>query len=427
MSLRYVWSTWNVASVTTFSEKRATSYTTLGIPNGATFYEKLTVNSATGAISVSSSITESTYGTIPSYCYYKNGSTYYWVIYDTYDSSTSQYVYKGYKVTAKSTTTYTKGSAQYENVSSNIDSTYPENDYVGERWYVLQGSDTIAPDSVTYEDEVSGGAEITLTITPSTGELYDGQITYLVQTTTDGVNWKDAGITTETTFKVNVPITAVVWNVRVIASDDTGFTSEVPVYGNGVTTYVDVVTVGFVPASGTLGYLMTGDLVIVSATMDKTSESIKIVATLDGEQIVSTTATSGVSCKISITDAEFQALDENSEHTLVVTAEFGSTGIIETRTYTFRTFVYDRTTKTGVWEGLAKATRMLREIDHDILGRDMPYEIANNANELMQLALGLPTTTATVAEVFVGKTFYAGDKILKTGTYDPEWAIKKYW
>nr|DAG37893.1 MAG TPA: tail collar fiber protein [Caudoviricetes sp.] len=39
----------------------------------------------------------------------------------------------------------------------------------------------------------------------------------------------------------------------------------------------------------------------------------------------------------------------------------------------------------------------------------------------------LSLADATEGEVFAGKTFYAGGKELRTGTYDPDWAIKKSW
>ena len=39
----------------------------------------------------------------------------------------------------------------------------------------------------------------------------------------------------------------------------------------------------------------------------------------------------------------------------------------------------------------------------------------------------LALADATEDEVFIGKTFYAGDKALKTGTHDPDWAIKQAW
>ena len=39
----------------------------------------------------------------------------------------------------------------------------------------------------------------------------------------------------------------------------------------------------------------------------------------------------------------------------------------------------------------------------------------------------LALATATENEVFIGKTFYSGNKILKTGKYDPDWAIKVSW
>lgn len=39
----------------------------------------------------------------------------------------------------------------------------------------------------------------------------------------------------------------------------------------------------------------------------------------------------------------------------------------------------------------------------------------------------LSLADATEEEVFAGKTFYAGGKELRTGTYDPDWAIKQSW
>lgn len=39
----------------------------------------------------------------------------------------------------------------------------------------------------------------------------------------------------------------------------------------------------------------------------------------------------------------------------------------------------------------------------------------------------LALATATEGTVLLGYSFYAGDKTLKEGTYDPDWAIKKYW
>ena len=39
----------------------------------------------------------------------------------------------------------------------------------------------------------------------------------------------------------------------------------------------------------------------------------------------------------------------------------------------------------------------------------------------------LAQATATEETVLLGSSFYAGDKTLKEGTYDPEWAIAKYW
>lgn len=61
-------------------------------------------------------------------------------------------------------------------------------------------------------------------------------------------------------------------------------------------------------------------------------------------------------------------------------------------------------------------------IDIDTEGKTINFKAGGG---LTGGKLGL--ATAEEDTVFAGKTFYAGDKKLKTGKYDPDWAIKKSW
>ena len=61
-------------------------------------------------------------------------------------------------------------------------------------------------------------------------------------------------------------------------------------------------------------------------------------------------------------------------------------------------------------------------VDLDTEGKTINFKAGGGLTKA-KLALA----TAEEDEVFQGKTFYAGDKTLKTGTYDPNWAIKQMW
>lgn len=73
------------------------------------------------------------------------------------------------------------------------------------------------------------------------------------------------------------------------------------------------------------------------------------------------------------------------------------------------------------------------ETDLFITGRSIIVDVDTESKTINFKAGGgltkakLALATATENEVFVGKTFYAGDKVLKTGNYDPDWVIKVSW
>lgn len=304
-----------------------------------------------------------------------------------------------------------KGSTSYGNVSSSKASTYPSNGISGSNWYVSKGSDNIDPVSLTYTDPVDAGAEIGLTITPSAGTTLGGTITYTIQTTVNGEDWYDAGTTTATTFTVTVPQDAVIWNVRVFAKDDTGFTSDTYVYGNGVDTWVTVNHIGFAPDSGSLGYLTSKNLLAVSVSHDSET-TYSLEAKLDETSVFTKADCSTTTAvMITLTDEQWQAVTEEDEHTLDVTATFTSGA--QTKNYTFKKFTYDDTSLAGVMAGTAKAIRIKRDYATQILGRNFPKEIIKVDNPINTNAL--KASTASEAQVFSGYTFFSGDSELRTG------------
>ena len=305
----------------------------------------------------------------------------------------------------------TKGSTSYGNVSSANSGAYPANSYSGNYWYVSLGSDTIDPVSLSYTDPVRAGGTVNLTITHSNGIVHGGTITYTIQTTTNGEDYYDAGTTTGTTFAVTVPKDAAIWNVRVYAKDDTGFVSTTYVYGNNVDTWVTVIQSEIVPASGDLGYLTSKNIVAVGVT-HVSEQTYSISATLNGEPCFEK---SGVAITdatyIILEDETWESIPQETEQTLDVTITF--TGSTDTRNYTFKKFTYDDTSLEGVMEGTARAIRIKREYQTQILGKNLPKEIIKLDNPIN--SSGLKEATASEAQVFKGYTFFAGDSELRTG------------
>lgn len=401
MSLRYVWSKWDVGSETTYTRKDVTKTSSTVVSTVATLYRTCLVETYTGKITLSNSFKVNSVTTVGS-GFYKSGSEVWYVTATYNDTYLSVSIVSKYEVTAAEKITSTKGTTQYDNVSG-TQSTYNSNGVTGDYWYILLGSDTIDPSALTMTGEVKAGSQVTLTITPSATIAYGGTVTYTVQTTTDGDNWYDAGTTTDTTMTLTVP-EAAAWNARVIASDDTGFTSTTAVYANGSEDLVSVINVGFIPKSGWIGYKNTKNLLLVSAT-GTAGETVNISASLDGTQVITGSTTSGVSYQLALTDEQFAAVTEGESHTLTVTAQYATSGTSETRTYTFRKFTYDETSEGGVMEGAARAIRAKNGTDSTILGSKIPYEI-------IQIGAG---GTATEADVKAGQTFFT-EEGWKTGS-----------
>lgn len=146
-----------------------------------------------------------------------------------YGADSSAGTVKFYKATVKA------GGTSYGNVSSISANAYPADNYSGNYWYTLLGTDVIDPASVSY-DTPHGGELLDIIVTPSASIQYGGTISYKYEISTDGgVTWDIANAsTTATTISVLVPAGAETFQARVTASDDMGFTSTDAVMGESM-------------------------------------------------------------------------------------------------------------------------------------------------------------------------------------------------
>ena len=115
---------------------------------------------------------------------------------------------------------------------------------------------------------IAPGQQITITVTPGSGKVYGGTVSYQYQVKLDSGEWQTVATTTATTQTYTVPAGAQNIQVRVRAQDDLGFTSG---------TYVEsaAVTVVGAPSSITVpGAAMTGQSIQVSwSAVDTGGES----------------------------------------------------------------------------------------------------------------------------------------------------------
>lgn len=118
-----------------------------------------------------------------------------------------------------------KGSLQCY-VSSATDGQYPADGVSGNSWYTKQGSDNIDPSACSIPSTIMGGTQITITVTPGTGKVYAGTVSYIYQVKLGSGSWQTIATTTATTRTYTVPYGTESIQVRVQAKDDIGFTSS---------------------------------------------------------------------------------------------------------------------------------------------------------------------------------------------------------
>lgn len=80
-----------------------------------------------------------------------------------------------------------------------------------------------------------GGTPITIEVTPGTGKLYGGTVSYIYQVKLGSGSWQTIATTTATSYQYTVPYGTASIQVRVQAKDDLGFTSSTYVASSSVT------------------------------------------------------------------------------------------------------------------------------------------------------------------------------------------------
>lgn len=127
-----------------------------------------------------------------------------------------------------------KGSLQGY-VSSASNGQYPDDNVSGNVWYTKQGSDNIDPSVCSIPSTILGGKEIQINVTPGTGKVYEGTVSYLYQVKLGDDEWTTIATTSATSQKYTVPYGTSTFQVRVRAQDNLGFTSTDYVTSSSVT------------------------------------------------------------------------------------------------------------------------------------------------------------------------------------------------
>ena len=286
MSTRYVWGKYNVISkYVTATERGGTDFAISGggeyyyLGTGYSLDENTGVISLTGASRVHKG-TSWNAESLPYACFsgsstgttiHYSGGSGRWVESDTngFDVSleNSSGSDKKHATEIYSRLTTEKGSLVGD-ISSANSGTYPQNGVQGSNWYTYQGQDNIDPSAVSIPAAIAPGQQITITVTPGSGKVYGGTVSYQYQVKLDSGEWQTVATTTATTQTYTVPAGAQNIQVRVRAQDDLGFTSG---------TYVEsaAVTVVGAPSSITVpGAAMTGQSIQVSwSAVDTGGES----------------------------------------------------------------------------------------------------------------------------------------------------------
>ena len=121
-----------------------------------------------------------------------------------------------------------KGTVSYGEASSSGSGGYPsgvstqKHDY----WYEYLGSDSIDPASVSITGKPRAGEAVTVSVTPGSGKVYGGTVSYQYQySVNNGSAWTDIETTAATSAAFVVPAGAKTIRFRARAMDDMGFTS----------------------------------------------------------------------------------------------------------------------------------------------------------------------------------------------------------
>lgn len=395
-------------------------------PTESSEYRNLSFNTSTGVFSYSGS-GRNNLGKAPQYNSYMNHvyiytyyrkctdskyaefntltSGYYDVVDDDLNTHTHNVNHLATKYYYASPTEYTVGELVETISRGDTNTSLPTDGVFSDYYYYkLLGTDTVIPSSVTHKSAIQPNDTIAITITPSDGKVYGGTITYIIQYTVNGDTWVTAGSTTETLYSLTVPDGAEKFGVRVQTKDDLGYTSSTYVYGNGQTTPSSVIYVDVIPVEGDIGYIATSRIMEIGIDSKEATYSFK--ATLNGTVLANIASTSETVQEITMSDSQFAGLSGDTLYTLIV--EIGQTGGTVTKNYTFRKFVYDNATLSGVFDGMAKALRDKLGTTDSILGAKFPEKVCDLPR--------LPAITATPDKVFSGNIFADNTGKIRVGT-----------
>lgn len=131
--------------------------------------------------------------------------------------------------------TYIKGQSITGYASSANSGQYPDDALSRNVWYTKQGSDNIDPSACSIPSTIMGGTQIQITVTPGTGKVYEGTVSYLYQVKLGDADWTTIATTTATSKNYTVPYGTTTFQVRVRAQDNLGFTSTDYVTSSSVT------------------------------------------------------------------------------------------------------------------------------------------------------------------------------------------------
>lgn len=220
-------------------------------------------------------------------------------------------------------------------VSSASSGAYPYDDSQGGYYYKLQGSDNIDPAAVALPAEVYEGKAAVITLTPGTGKVYDGTVSYTCQYRLDGGAWQDLGTTGAVSYSFQVPEGAATIQVRARAQDDLGFVSAdwvtsaaAEVTGNRPPS----ITSSSGPSGVDLGTRISA-FAVQYTLADPDGDLLTVTEALDGEEQRSFPAALGTVYSVQITQNFFGTIPAGA-HTLTITASDGDAETTWTATFT---------------------------------------------------------------------------------------------
>lgn len=181
---------------------------------------------------------------------------------------------------------YVKGDGMGEASSVNSNA-YPTDGETAGYYYEYKGSDTIDPVSVSSPESPRGGQNTTVTVSPGTGKIYGGTVSYRYEYSTNGgQSWTLAQTTTATSVQISIPEGVETFQARVRAQDDIGFTSADYVYSTKVTVINNEPPTA--PSSISVGPTVAGETVSVTlgAATDPDGQVVSYIyeRSIDGGQ-----------------------------------------------------------------------------------------------------------------------------------------------